>query len=192
MSKPVKTKQISMFKPVKTKPTQFFQVVLPATLEAKKLIGEEEEEEMEVEDTATAEEKEEKEEVEVEDTATAEEEEEEEVVEEEDTATAEEEEEEDEVEVEDTATAEEEEEEEVVEEDTATAEEEEAATTNLMTRGEKKCGNNGAGSKKCARVRARTPRELDNILTIEIVRKYVHRRNPYFLSELKKKRKTYW
>ncbi|KAJ0010563.1 hypothetical protein Pint_34139 [Pistacia integerrima] len=109
-------------------------------------IGEEEEEKVEVEDTATAEEEEEEEEVEVE------------------------------VEVEDTATAEEEEEEEVEVEDTATAEEEEEATTNLMTRGKKKCGNNGAGSKKCASVRARTPRELDNILTREIlVPRYVFR-----------------
>ncbi|KAJ0077451.1 hypothetical protein Patl1_35696 [Pistacia atlantica] len=234
MSKPVKTKQISMFKPVRTKPTQFFQVVLPATLEPKKLkIPDAFVEHLNgfsvavvmrnkmgklwhvslryihnevffqhgwenfVKDNCVkcgdilvfnydgdhkfdvmifgrfACEKigeEEEKEVEVEDTATAEEEEEEE-----------------EVEVEDTATAEEEEKEEVEVEDTATAEEEEAASRNLMTRDKKKCGNNGAGSKKCASVRARTPRELDNIFTREIVRKYVHRENPYFLSELKKK-----
>ncbi|KAJ0010567.1 hypothetical protein Pint_34135 [Pistacia integerrima] len=183
MSKPVKTKQISMFKPVRTKPTQFFQVVLPATLEAKKLkIPDAFVEHLNgflvavvmrnkmgklwhvslryihnevffqhgwenfVKDNCVK------------------------------RgrggggggggySNSRRKEEEEEVEVEEV---------EVEVEDTATAEEEEAATTNLMTIDKKKCGNNG--SKKCASVRARTPRELDNIFTREIlVPRYVLR-----------------
>ncbi|XP_031278158.1 putative B3 domain-containing protein At5g66980 [Pistacia vera] len=63
-------------------------------------------------------------------------------------------------------------------------------TATLKQRGKRICENDGEGSKKSAGVRARTSRELDNVLTRDEVRKYVHRQNPYFVSKQKQTRKS--
>ncbi|KAJ0076944.1 hypothetical protein Patl1_35684 [Pistacia atlantica] len=181
MSKAVKTKQISMFKPVRTKPTQFFQVVLPATLEAKKLkIPDAFVEHLNGFSVAVVmrnkmgklwhvslryihnEERKRRRRW---------------------RWRIQQQQKKEEVEVEDTAT-----------EGGggggggySNSRRRRSSNKNLMTRDKKKCGNNGAGFQEMCQCQGKNASELDNIFTREIVRKYVHRENPYFLSELKKK-----